>query len=128
MTNDERAIRERVATRLSASRSGDLSTVLSLMTDDLTFLVAGQPLFGKKEFVERFTRPGTAKIEAASKIQEVCAAGNWAFLRSHISMTIAPAQAAKPVRGGVDTLSILRKESDGQWRLSRDANLVAEVK
>jgi ketosteroid isomerase-like protein len=26
-----------------------------------------------------------------------------------------------------DTLTILRKEADGRWRLARDANLLSEV-
>lgn len=39
MTEDERAIRTLVETWMTASKSGDLATVLSLMTDDVVFMV-----------------------------------------------------------------------------------------
>jgi uncharacterized protein (TIGR02246 family) len=42
MTDDERAIRDLVATWLAASKASDLPTVLSLMTDDAIFMVPGR--------------------------------------------------------------------------------------
>src|SRR5262249_7864484 len=41
MTDDERAIRELVATWMSASKAGDTETVLSLIADDAVFTVVG---------------------------------------------------------------------------------------
>ena len=38
MTNDERAIRELVQTWMTATKAGDIQTVLSLMTDDVVFM------------------------------------------------------------------------------------------
>ena len=57
MTDDERAIRDLVATWLEASRSGDVETVSSLMTDDVIFMAAGQEPFGKEayHYFGRFT-------------------------------------------------------------------------
>ena len=46
MTDDERAIRQVVETWMEASKSGNLATVLSLMTDDLIFMVPGGEPFG----------------------------------------------------------------------------------
>jgi hypothetical protein len=48
MTDDERAIRELIATWLRASQAGDTQTVLSLMTDDVIFMVPGREPFGKE--------------------------------------------------------------------------------
>jgi uncharacterized protein (TIGR02246 family) len=42
MTDDERAIRELVSTWMRASESGDVNTVLSLMADDVIFMVPGR--------------------------------------------------------------------------------------
>jgi uncharacterized protein (TIGR02246 family) len=39
MTSDERSIRELIATWLDASKVGDTKTVLSLMAEDVVFLV-----------------------------------------------------------------------------------------
>ena len=59
MTADEQEIRELVATWMSATKAGDLPTVLSLMTDDVVFLVAGQQPFGKQQFAAAM-KPGAA--------------------------------------------------------------------
>jgi uncharacterized protein (TIGR02246 family) len=50
MTDDERAIRELVATWMEASANGDVDTVLSLMADDVIFMVPGREPFGKDIF------------------------------------------------------------------------------
>src|SRR5262249_35239639 len=50
MTDDERAIRELVNVWLAASKAGDLQTILSLMTDDVIFMVPGRRPFGKEAF------------------------------------------------------------------------------
>jgi hypothetical protein len=41
--NDEQAIRQLVTSWLEASKAGDTEKVLSLMADDVVFLVTGQP-------------------------------------------------------------------------------------
>ena len=47
MTEDERAIRNLIATWIAASKSGDTATVLSLIADDVLFVVPGGQPFGK---------------------------------------------------------------------------------
>jgi len=47
MSPDERAIRDLVDTWMTASREGDTATVLSLMSDDVIFMVPGREPFGK---------------------------------------------------------------------------------
>jgi uncharacterized protein (TIGR02246 family) len=46
MTDDERAIRDLVATWMKASEAGDVQTVLNLMADDMIFMVPGREPFG----------------------------------------------------------------------------------
>jgi ketosteroid isomerase-like protein len=95
MTDDERAIRDLVGTWMAATKRGDLSTVLDLMTDDVVFMVPGQkPVFG-----------------------------DWACFRSYLEVTAIPPNG-EPVRPPAYTLTIVRKEADGRWRLARDANLM----
>ena len=43
MGNDEQEIRQLVATWMAATKAGDIDTVLSLMSDDVVFLVTGRP-------------------------------------------------------------------------------------
>jgi len=105
MTDDERAIRELVATWMEASRTGDTDTVLSLMADDVIFMVAGREPFGKEEFA------------ASSR--------SMTDLRNRLTITMTPAGGEAMLRRSGYTLSILRKEQDGRWLLVRDANLLA---
>src|ERR1700736_7046413 len=98
MTDDERAIRTVVDTWSTASKRGDLATVLSLMTDDVIFMVPGREPFGKKEFAAAAEGMKDVKIEGVSDIQEIQVLGDWAFLRNRIAMTATPAGGAIPVR------------------------------
>jgi uncharacterized protein (TIGR02246 family) len=51
MQNDEQEIRNLVSTWMAATKAGDIETVLSLMAEDVVFLVAGQsPMIGKSTF------------------------------------------------------------------------------
>ncbi|TGQ31249.1 SgcJ/EcaC family oxidoreductase [Mesorhizobium sp. M00.F.Ca.ET.216.01.1.1] len=123
MTDDERAIRWLVETWMRASMRGDTATVLSLMTDDVVFMVPGQEPFGKKAFAAAAEGMAGVRIEGTSDIVELQLLGDWAFMRSHIDMTATPPNG-EPVRRSGYSLTILRKQADGQWRLARDANLL----
>ena len=122
MTEDERAIRELVATWMAASQAGDLNTVLSLMTDDVIFMVPGREPFGKDAFAAASTAMKDVRMEGKSDIREIKVIGDWAWLRNHIDLTVTPPGGTAMRRAGY-TLTILRKEN-GRWLLARDANLV----
>jgi uncharacterized protein (TIGR02246 family) len=123
MTEDERAIRDVVATWMKASEAGDLPTVLSLMTDDVVFQVPGREPFGKEAFASTSKSMQDVRIQGTSDIRELKVLGDWAYLRNHIDLTMTP-PGGTPVRRAGYTLTILRKEADGRWRLARDANLL----
>ena len=124
MTDDERAIRELIATWMAASRAGDVETVLSLMTEDVVFMVPGREPFGKEVFEATSQGMKGVRMEGTNDIRELKVLGDWAYLRSHIALTIMP-PGGEPVRRAGYTLTILRKGPDGRWRLARDANLMA---
>jgi uncharacterized protein (TIGR02246 family) len=124
MSEDERAIREVVATWMRAIKAGDVETVLDLMTDDVIFLVPGRPPFGKEAFATASASMKGVEFEGTSDVIEIQVVGDWAYLRNHIEVTMTPKGGA-PVRRSGHTLSIMRREPDGRWRLARDANLVA---
>ncbi|MDX8433565.1 SgcJ/EcaC family oxidoreductase [Mesorhizobium abyssinicae] len=125
MTDDESAIRQVVETWMAASRKGDLETVLSLMTDDVIFMVPAKEPFGKAALAAVFKGMGE-KIDGSSEIVELKLLGDWAYIRNRIDMTATP-PGGEPVRRSGYTLTLLRKEGDGRWRLARDANLLASA-
>jgi uncharacterized protein (TIGR02246 family) len=124
MSDDERAIRTLIDTWMSASRNGDTATVLTLMADDVVFMVPGQKPFGKEAFAAASEGMKNVLIDGTSDIRELQILGDWAFLRNYLDLTITPPGGAAPVRRSGYTLTILRKELDGRWVLARDANLL----
>jgi uncharacterized protein (TIGR02246 family) len=127
MENDEEAIRQLVTTWLDASNAGDTEKVLSLMADDVVFLVAGQPpMRGKAAFAASQTALKTAKIDATSEIQEIKVMGDWAYMWTRLSVVITLPNGAAPTRRAGNTLSILRRQAN-KWLIARDANMLAVV-
>ena len=53
MSSDELAIRRLIETWMHCTKTGETSAVLSLITDDVVFMVPGQEPFGKSEFAAR---------------------------------------------------------------------------
>jgi len=129
MGSDEQQIRELVATWMSATRAGDIATVLSLMTDDAVFLVAGQQPFGKEQFAAAMKpQPGgppLPKIDGRSDIQEIRISGDHAYMWTRLSVEVTPPGGTPVTRSG-HTLSVLRRTA-GRWQLARDANLLTPV-
>jgi uncharacterized protein (TIGR02246 family) len=130
MGEDEIAIRDLVNRWMEATQSGDMRTVLDLMTDDVVFTVAGHEPFGKEAFVaaSQAMQGRSLRIEGSNEIRELTLMGNgWAYIRNFIDITATP-PGGKPVRRAGYTLTILKKCEDGRWRLTRDANLLTEQK
>jgi uncharacterized protein (TIGR02246 family) len=126
MTDDERAIRELVATWMAASQAGDVATVLGLIADDVVFMVPGRKPFGKEAFAAASRSMKGVRFEGSYDIREIAVLGDWAYLRNYITVTMTP-RGGEPVRHAGYTLSILRKEPSGKWVLARDANLVMKA-
>src|SRR5262245_845731 len=87
MTDDERAIRGLISTWMNASQAGDTAKVLSLMTDDAVFMVAGREPFGKEAFAAASEGMKNIRIEGTSNIREIKVLGDWAYLRNYLTIT-----------------------------------------
>lgn len=129
MQNDEREIRQLVATWITATKAGDIETVLGLMADDIVFLVAGQPpMVGKSAFAAAAraqSDQGVPQVEGTSEIHEIKVLGDWAFMWTELTVVVTPPGGPAMTRAG-HTLSILKKQN-GRWVLARDANMLVPV-
>lgn len=129
MSRDEQEIRQLVTTWMEASKAGDTDTVLSLMADDVVFLTAARPpMIGKAAFAAAMLPPAgdaAPKVDGHSEIQEVKVLGDWAFMRTKLSVTVTPPGGAPMTRAGY-TLTVVQKQH-GRWVLARDANMLAPV-
>lgn len=127
MGSDEQEIRQLVTTWMEATKAGDAATVLSLMADDVVFLVTGRPpMIGKAAFAAAMLPQvgvNAPKFDGHSEVQEVQVLGDWAFMRSRLTVIVTPPDGAPFTRSGY-TLSILKKQN-GRWVLARDANMLS---
>jgi uncharacterized protein (TIGR02246 family) len=124
VSSDERAICEVIASWLQASTAGDTATVLNLMADDVVFLVADRPPFGKKEFAAAQSGLENFRLDTHSQVREVRVFGDWAFAWTDLTVTMTPKAGGAAVRRSGNTLSIFQRLADGRWVLARDANLL----
>lgn len=127
MNPDEAAIRKMIALWHSATAAGDVDTVLGLMSEDAAFLVAGQPpMRGRADF-ERGLRGILEKhrIESSGDIQEVAVSGDLAYCWTHLTVKLISLTDGSTLLRSGNSLSIIRKQADGAWRLVRDANLLS---
>ena len=122
MAHDEREIRDWLDAWWEATRADDVDTVPGLMADDVLFLTPGREPFGKAEF-EKAARNRSVAVDGRSEVQELEIADGWAWIRTHIDVTMTAETGESHHRAG-STLSILRKEAGGRWVLARDANLL----
>lgn len=122
-SDDERAICRLVDDWFVATKTGDTKTILGLMTDDVVFSVVGREPFGKEVFEAAARQQQNMSIDGTSEIKEIKVLGDWAYIRTYIQIMMT-VDGNEPVERSGYTLSILRKGSNGKWRISRDANLL----
>jgi uncharacterized protein (TIGR02246 family) len=127
LTGDELAIRRLVAQWHSATAAGDVDTVLGLMAEDVIFLVAGQPPMKGRGTFEKGLRSllTTHRLESTSDIQEICVSGDLGYCWSVLNVRVIPLSGGDAMERKGSSLSILRKRTDGEWVVVRDANLLA---
>ena len=124
MSSDEKEIRELVERWMAATKAGNIDDVLSLMTDDVVFLVAGVPPFGKQEFRESSIEHAGKSLEfdGTSNILELNVIDDHAYVINKLSVVTRRPGGEAMSRSGY-TLTLFRKEN-GKWLLARDANLL----
>jgi uncharacterized protein (TIGR02246 family) len=130
MPSDEQQIREVVATWIAATKAGDTETVLSLMAEDVVFLLPGRPpMIGRAAFAAAAQAQAgqeRPQFDGTSEIQEIQLCGDWAYMWTRLSVVVTPPGGAQPITRAGHTLSILKKQN-GKWVIARDANMLAPV-
>jgi uncharacterized protein (TIGR02246 family) len=122
---DDFAIRELQRTWLRATEDGDIATISGLMTDDIVFMAPGRPPFGRQEFIESFQGMiGHVAMRCNGEYEEIILSGDFAYARARLDIIVTPKNGGVPKHLSGNTLSILRRSTDGKWKLCRDANLL----
>lgn len=129
MQNEQQVIRNLITTWHQATASGDLQTIMDLMSEDVVFLVAGQPpMRGRDAFATAFHRVlEHHKIESTGEIQEIQIVSDLAYCWTYLSVTVTSLEDGKARQRTGHSLTILRKQADGSWIISRDANMLTSA-
>lgn len=108
---------------MDASRAGDTEAVLDLMTDDVLFSTCGREPFGKADFAANSEAMREHEVDGRAEVVEIEILGDRAWIRNRLHMTITAPDGTVVDSHGY-TLTVLKKDADGRWRLFRDANLL----
>ncbi len=124
MPTDEQLIRRVIETWLRASASGDSGTMLTLLAEDMVFIVPGQRPFGKAEFKAAWDGPMKgAKVATEADVEEILVSGDFGCTRTRLAVAITTPDG-KTARAKGYTMTLFRRQADGGWLLARDANLL----
>jgi uncharacterized protein (TIGR02246 family) len=124
--SDEHQIRAVIDSWLLASRAGDLTALLNLMTEDVVFLTPGNMPMRREQFMDLFkSMVGVVDIDGRSDVQEITVTGDTAICWNLLEVSVTPQAGGTTIRRAGNTLTVFRRGTDGQWRIWRDANMLA---
>jgi len=125
---DDQQIRALIDAWGEASDAGDLAAQLNLMTEDVAFLTPGHPPMRRDEFAAAFRAMiESVTLECRSNVQEITVSGDLAVCWNLLEVSFTPIEGGETRKHAGNTLTALRRGADGQWRIWRDANLLALV-
>jgi uncharacterized protein (TIGR02246 family) len=122
---DEQQIRALIDAWAEASAAGDLTAQLNLMTHDVAFFTPGRAPMRRDEFAAGFrAMMEVATIECRSNVQEITVSGDLAVCWNLLEVSFTPIEGGETRKHAGNVLTALRRGTDGQWRIWRDANLL----
>ncbi len=108
---------------VTAINSNNLDSLLGMLTDDVVFLSAHEPVMvGKaavRPWLEGYLK--AYKTHWDKPVQEFVVNGDWAFERYSYSSTDVPLAGGEPVKDTGWGLVVYHRDADGKWRVARDA-------
>lgn len=108
---------------VTAINSNNLESLLGILTDDVVFLSAHEPVMvGKaavRPWLEAYLKAFTTHWD--KPVQEFVVSGDWAFERYSYTSTDTPLAGGAVVQDTGWGLVIYHHDADGTWRVARDA-------
>jgi ketosteroid isomerase-like protein len=122
-SGDDPAAHQAHEAYVTAINSNDLDTLLGMLTEDVVFLAPQEPVMvGKtavRPWLEGYLK--AFKTHWDKPVQEFVVNGEWAFERYSYTSTDTPAQGGAVVEDTGWGLVIYHRDTDGKWRVARDA-------
>src|SRR3954465_6043769 len=108
---------------VTAINSNNLDSLLGMLTEDVVFLSAHEPVMvGKaavRPWLEGYLK--AYKTHWDKPVQEFIVNGDWAFERYAYKSTDTPSGGGAVVEDTGWGLVIYHRDTDGKWRVARDA-------
>jgi uncharacterized protein (TIGR02246 family) len=121
----EQQIRALIDAWCEASSAGDLTAQFHLMTPDVIFLTSGRAPMRREEFAAGFrAMMELVTLKCRSRVQEITVSGDLALCWNLLEVSFTPIEGGQVRKHAGNVLTALRRGSDGQWRIWRDANLL----
>jgi len=121
---DEDAVRHIIEVRdawIAAVRAKDVERLMEYLTDDVVMMHPNRPAVVGKEAnrADLVAAFGKFSVEQTAVSDEVIVAGEWAFDRSRATTTLTPVSGGERVRVRSKTITILRRQANGAWKIAR---------
>ena len=126
---DEQQILALIDAWVEATHTGDLTAQMNLMTEDVAFLTAGSIPVRREDYAARFrSMIEQVSLRIRSNPQEITITGDIAIVWNLLEVSITPLEGGTTIKRAGNTLTVLRRGPDGQWRIWRDANMLAPTR
>jgi ketosteroid isomerase-like protein len=80
----------------------------------------------RDDFVAAFkSMAGAVEIDGRSDVQEITVSGDIAVCWNLLEVRVTPMAGGATVKRAGNTLTVFRRGDDRQWRIWRDANMLA---
>jgi uncharacterized protein (TIGR02246 family) len=125
--SDEQKIRDLINAWGEASKAGDITALMQLMTEDVVFLTSGNAPMRRKQFAEVFSAMVVIMdLTCRSNVQEITISGDLALCWNLLEVSFTRVEGGETRKHAGNVLTACRSP-DGQWRIWRDANLLTLV-
>ena len=118
---DLRAIRKLAADWRSGWLAGDADALVSLYDEHPVLMPQGRPVIAGKAAIRALYRAIFREVTITSRgrLMEVRSSGDWGFFWSTYSLTARPRTGGTAIRSKGKSLFIVRRNSNGAWRIAR---------
>ena len=122
-SNAEKAVHQAHLNYVSAINSNNIDSLLAMLTEDVVYLPAGEPVIVGKDAVKPWIAGyfNAYRTEWVEQIQEIVVMGNWAFERHSAQSRDSSYTDGQVYTSSSWGLVIYHFDTDGNWRVARDA-------
>lgn len=118
---DVEAIRAAVSRATDINNAGDASAWADLFADGAIVMPDGEPEITGRPALETYARRWFDQFDVHITIAhvEIEPAGDWAFVRTAVTGSLAPKAGGDAVTVNDKEIAIFRRQSDGTWKVWR---------